>query len=130
MQLAKKTIEMDFCVYSVATCSRTISTQYFRAQNSLSPLWGQSFLIKFPRVGTHMQIKCPTYARPPPPPLWGLTLIGALVAAYPPFKLNGLRTTGPRDIALLQIYSFILILEMILLILNNYRQICDGVELH
>jgi hypothetical protein len=32
-------------------------------------------LIKIPRVGMQLMIKYPTYARPP---LWGLTLIGAL----------------------------------------------------
>jgi hypothetical protein len=31
-------------------------------------------------------IKYPTYARPPPPSLWGLTLIGALINGYTNFN--------------------------------------------
>ena len=34
------------------------------------------FLVKFPRMGNAIEVKCPTYARGPPPPS-GLTLIGA-----------------------------------------------------
>ena len=42
------------------------------------PQLGAKMLIKIPRVGMQLMIKYPTYARPPP--LWGLTLIGALDA--------------------------------------------------
>jgi hypothetical protein len=38
------------------------------------PQFGDKILIKIPRVGMQLMIKYPTYA----PPLWGLTLIGAL----------------------------------------------------
>jgi hypothetical protein len=40
-----------------------------------SPQLGAKMLIKIPRVGMQLMIKYPTYS--PPPPLLGLTLIGA-----------------------------------------------------
>jgi hypothetical protein len=51
------------------------------------PQLGAKMLIKIPRVGMQLMIKYPTYARLPPP-LWGLTLIGALFKSEIALQLN------------------------------------------
>ena len=43
-----------------------------------SPTLGHRFLVKFPWVGKAVEVKYPTFARSPPPPPLGLTLIDAL----------------------------------------------------
>ena len=45
---------------------------------SKRPTLGPRFLVNFPRVGKAIEVKFPTYARGPPPPSSGLTLIDAL----------------------------------------------------
>ena len=49
---------------------------FLRAKKQLSPLTlGPRILIKFPRVGKAIEVKCPTYARGhPPPPQIGLNI--------------------------------------------------------
>ena len=47
------------------------------AKKANVPTLGPRFLVKFPRVGKAIEVKCPTYARGLPPS--GLTLIDALL---------------------------------------------------
>ena len=42
---------------------------FHRAKEANVPTLGPRFLVKFPRVGRAIQVKCPTYARGPPLPL-------------------------------------------------------------
>jgi len=39
---------------------------FLRAKKANIPTLGPGFLVKFPRVGKAIEIKCPTYARGPP----------------------------------------------------------------
>ena len=45
---------------------------FLRAKKANVPTLGPRFLVKFPRVGKAIEVKCPTYVRGPP---LGLTLI-------------------------------------------------------
>jgi len=47
------------------------------AKKANVPTLGPGFLVKFPRVGKAIEVKCPTYARGPLSPRSGLTLIDA-----------------------------------------------------
>ena len=51
---------------------------FLRAKKANVPTVGPRLLVKYPRVGKAIEVKCPTYARGPPPPPSGLTLIDAL----------------------------------------------------
>ena len=51
--------------------------RFFRAKQASVPSQRPRFLVKFPRVGKVIKVKCPTYARDPPAPS-GLTLIDGL----------------------------------------------------
>ena len=40
---------------------------FFHAKKANVPTLGPRFLVKFPRVGKAIEVKCPTYARGPLP---------------------------------------------------------------
>ena len=42
---------------------------FLRAEKANVPTLGHGFLVKFPWVGKEIEVKCPTFARGPPPPL-------------------------------------------------------------
>ena len=47
---------------------------FLHAKKANVPILGPRFLVKFPRVGRAIEVKCPTYARGPPPPPLGLNI--------------------------------------------------------
>ena len=54
---------------------------FLGAKNANVPTLGPRFLVKFPRVGKAIEVKCPTYAPGSFPPS-GLTLIDALLLGH------------------------------------------------
>ena len=47
---------------------------FLRAEKANVPTLGHRFLVKFPWVGKAIEVKCPTFARGPPPPPLGLNI--------------------------------------------------------
>ena len=63
---------------------------FHRAKKANVPTLGTRFLVKFPRVGKAIEVKCPTYARGPSLPPSDLTLIDAGSTFATTMKLSGL----------------------------------------